>query len=183
MAQVTSVHCVPGENNFAVAFSGEAPDKEFMQIEIFMDRDSTTGAADFLYRPAGAEDHSKPLKLLHIFMLDIQDIDVERSDILDNNPGLKDRVRNFINSARYMAAAYGNSGGEELEDTETFPVEFRKRCIDLMSRFAVNEEPMDVKWWKTGSDDPTENYMEVAGAFSGPVARLSSTSYTDWTTS
>lgn len=187
MAQVTNVKCLPGENNFAVEFSGFAPNNEFMQILVWLEKGSTTGLADFMYVPAPAVDRSDPFKLLHVFMLEDPDVDVGRSDMLDddvNYPGLKDRVRNFITSARKMAAADGSSGGEEIQDTETFPREFRERCIHLMERFPVNEEPMDnVYSHITGSDDPNENYMEVDGAFGGPVATPSSASYTDWTTS
>lgn len=182
MAQVSNVDIVDqGEDSFAVTFSGTTPTNEFMQIQIFGGTTSTSVIANFKYVPAEARDHSNPYQLFLIFEYRDYVYTMERNAMLDASPGLKDQVRMFINSAKKMALAYGNSGGEEMQDTGTFPLEFRKRCIQMMDSFPLNEEAMrNVFSKQTGSDEPWHTWTN--GAFGGPVATLSSTSYTDWTT-
>ena len=156
MAEVTDVNV--WNNGLTFFFhNGSSPSSEHFEIVIYLDKGGAGGKATLGYRDYDVDNQIHELLSVQVKPWD-PDHEAERDSMIDEKPGLQDKVTSFIESAKRRARALGGNTGGEEQNPDAVDRKAIKRCLELMAILPVNELRMETVYSDdTGADDPFVN--------------------------
>ena len=161
-----SIEFESNDQELGVVISNKNNDNaDYFEISILFNLETTKGAAQLWYADMSDENPEPSMLLGSEMKYGVTNGDTDRDEILDRKPGLKKKTREFIQSAIWYVKAYENSGGEEQTNQNGWFRRWTYYCEALMRVLPVNERPLGMNEFHTGSDEPDVNYMELESSF------------------
>jgi hypothetical protein len=162
MVEANSIDFASNEQELSIVISNKNDEgDDYFEISISFDLRTAKGKAHLWYADM-SEDNAEPAMLLGSEMEHgVTSEYTQRDTILDRKPVLKEKTREFIQSAISFVKAYGNSGGEETT-LRPFTAAFLSRCEGLMRVLPVNGRPNRFEYERdTGGEEPQQNEWDV----------------------